>query len=308
MGRRLIGVAVLVLALIAMATVPALGGRRVAGDAIAAEISSPPAVGDCLASRNGLASTSADVGFGQSSDYLTVDCAEPHLGEVIGVAPRSSYPLDSRGPVTVPDLGECAEIANAYLGVAHSLEPGDRSPLLGPWHPASTGRMDFLGPDDLQQRAGQDWLACVLVSRQGRVSGSVAGMYAGAARVNTLATCRPDVDVRLDVVVPCREPHAMEVFGWRVADETSGGQRTLDASCLLLVERMTGMTDATAGGALQVRSVILHLDRDGVLQDGYPPAPDNGSGRAICTVIATPPHLLGGSLTGLGDGPVPLVG
>ncbi len=308
MGRRLIGVALLVLAVMAASVLPAAGGKRIAGEAVAAQIAPPPQVGDCLASRNGLASTSAEVGFGISSDYATVDCGTPHLGEVIGVGPRSSYPLDSRGPVTVPDLGECIEIANGYLGVAHSLEPGDRSPLLGPWRPASTGRLDFLGPDALQQRAGQDWLACVLVSRQGRVSGSVAGMYAGPARVNSLATCRPDVNVRLDLVVPCREPHAMEVFGWRVADETSGGQRTLDASCRLLVERLTAMPDPTAGGALEVRTVILHLDHNGVLQDGYPPVPGNGTGRAICTVAAAPPRMLDGSLTGLGDGPVPLAG
>ena len=50
MDRRVAGIAVLVLALVAVVTVPSVSGRRVVGTASALTFPEPPKVGQCLAS------------------------------------------------------------------------------------------------------------------------------------------------------------------------------------------------------------------------------------------------------------------
>ena len=148
-------------------------------------------------------------------------------------------------------------------------------------------------------------MACLLVSPQGAVTGSSAGVFAGPVRRNPLAVCRPGADVLLDIAISCRRPHVMELLGWRVADESVGGKRPLDASCVDLARRMTGRPDPTADGALQVAAIVIHYDAYGVLHNGYGPGPHSELNRAACAMSATGSRLLGGTLTGLGEAPIP---
>jgi hypothetical protein len=303
MDRRLLGAGLLVLAVVVVSAVPALDGRRVAGSPVPIDVPPPPRVGHCLAEleferRNGGSMAAAD------RVDQTVDCARPHVGEVIAVGPTASFPRTKNGSATVPDLGTCAEILHSYMGVAGSLQSGDQ---LGPWQPPASGRFWYMRPDELEQRAGAGWLACVVSSRHGPVTGSVADAYADRARANPLAICHFDGTVRFAVSVPCVEPHAAEVFGWRTADVAVTNQEALDASCRQLAQRLTGMPDPTAGGALRVRTLRVYTDNNGVLQAGDPPVPWHGYGRAVCSLVAEPPRLLGDTLTGLGDRPVPFV-
>jgi hypothetical protein len=113
------------------------------------------------------------------------------------------------------------------------------------------------------------------------------------------------VDVLLDIAISCLRPHAMELLGWRVADESVGGQRPLDQSCVELARRMTGMSDPTAGGELRVAAIVTHYDVNGILTAGYGSGPHSELNRAACTVSRTGSRLLAGTLTGLGDAPVP---
>jgi hypothetical protein len=145
-------------------------------------------------------------------------------------------------------------------------------------------------------------------SPQGTVSGSARGIYSGSSRGNPLAVCSPGTDVLLDLSLPCTRPHAMEILGLRSADESVGGQRPLDQSCAALEARVTGMTDPTAGGALQVAAVVIHYDAQGILQHGFAPGPHSELGRAACTASAPGPRSQGGSLVGLGSGPLPWAG
>ena len=289
-------------------TVPALAGIRIAGNPVAIDISPVPTVGDCLRRLESDPATAAPVaGTDPVTPLLTVQCTLPHDAQVISLTQDpDKFPVVQRnGGARYPNLDACGDAAYPFLGVRAPSDAGDRSELLGPWMPASMGSFLFLSPDPLQHRVGQHWLACLLVSPQGLVTGSSAGVFAATARSNPLALCHPGADVLLDIAISCLRPHAMELLGWRVADESVGGQRPLDESCRELARRMTGMTDPSAGGELQVAAIVTHYDVNGVLQPGFGPGPHSELNRAACTVSRTGSRLLDGTLTGLGDAPVP---
>lgn len=238
-----------------------------------------------------------------------VSCGDSHQGEIVRIAMDvGEFPVTTLSGVAVPDLAACRDAAYPYLGMRSPTEAGDRSNLLGPWSPPSIGSYGFVRPDSLQRRAGQRWVACVLSSPQGEVRGSAREIYAGPARENPFAVCSPGTNVLLDLAVPCRRPHPMEILGWRSADESAGGQRPLDQSCAELAGRVTGMADPTAAGALRVAAVVIHYDSQGILRPGFAPAPHSELGRAACTVSAAGTRVLDGSLVGLGDGPLPWAG
>jgi hypothetical protein len=306
MGRRTAGVALVIGVVLAALTVPQLAGIRIAGQPVGLSIAAAPAVGDCLRPRGSdAAATHVAVGMGPVAP-VTVPCALPHDAQVISVtSDPGQFPVVEQSGGQYPDLGACADAAYPFLGIRLPTDAGDRSNLLGPWRPASLGTFMFLSPDAMQRRVGQSWLACLLVSPQGIVTGSAAGVFTGRARGNPLALCRPGANVLLDMAISCNRPHAMELIGWRVADESVGGQRPLDQSCAELARRLTGMSDPTAGGALLVAAIVTHYDATGILRDGYAPAPHSELNRAACVITPTGSRLLAGTLTGLGDAPVP---
>jgi hypothetical protein len=295
--------AVIVAALI----VPQLAGVRIAGNAVAATVAPAPTVGDCLLRTPSNPVNDPVPGVARDAPLLTVQCSLPHDAQVISLTQdRDQFPAVHRdSSARYPNIDACSDLAYPFLGVRALNEAGDRSGLLGPWLPASIGTFVFLSPDPTQRRVGQRWLACLLISPQGLVTGSSAGVFVAPARSNPLAVCHKGANVLLDVSISCQRPHAMELLGWRVADESVSGQRPLDQSCAELVRRMTGMSDPTAGGELLVAAVVMHFDGNGVLSAGYGPGPHSEWNRAACTVSRTGSRLLAGSLTGLGDAPVP---
>ena len=109
MDRRLAGLAVLILAVVAVTVVPGLSGRRVAGSAVAKSFPDPPAVGDCALSapdgpgRNYAEPSELDVG-----EVTWGPCTGPIAGEVVvGAEPAG-------GPATPRD----DPALDCYLGAA----------------------------------------------------------------------------------------------------------------------------------------------------------------------------------------------
>jgi hypothetical protein len=301
--RSVRGIALIIVAMVGALTVPNLTGHRISGLGTAVAIPPPPRVGDCLL-RNDPVTLLPEVGADEATPRLP--CSSPHDGEIILLATTlHEFPMIKQGGTRFPDPALCAEAAYPYLGVHRMTEGGVRSALLGPWWPASIGRFGFLSPSPLQRRAGQTWLACVLSSPQGVVTGSAAAVLHDRASRNPVAFCLPGTNVLLDVSISCGRPHAMEVLGWRVADESVGGQRPLDTSCAELAVRMTGMRDPTARGQLSVAAVVGHYDTNGILQAGYGPGPHSELNCAACTISAAGTRMLDGTLTGLGDAPLP---
>lgn len=103
--------------------------------------------------------------------------------------------------------------------------------------------------------------------------------------------------------VPIAEPHAVEMFGYALAETGQTTQPKLNAGCVALVRRFTGMPDPTAGGTLQVVARATHMSGDSRLP-GLSPAGDD-SGRATCTVETPGNRRLKATLLQLGTHPVP---
>jgi len=300
MDRRPLGIGVVLVVLTAALVTPIFSGHRIGGRAAAVEIAAQPVVGDCLLDIR-RDPGSAGVADGQPT---VVPCTVPHHGEIITqTATMAAAPTSRSGGGQVPSLAACAKTAYWYLGV-HPLDwVGQRSVSLDSWWPAFAADFGMLRPSPLQRRVGQSWVACVMTSPHGLIRGSTAHLYGGTPRPSPIALCSPTAEIVLYESVSCDRPHATEIVGWRVADQSSAHQATFEQSCTELVGRMTGRTDTGADGALRVAVAIIR-STDGLAREGWGPG-HSGPYRAACTIGTAGPRLLTGSVIGLGDAPLP---
>jgi hypothetical protein len=167
----------------------------------------------------------------------------------------------------------------------------------------------LLGPDIWQYLAGQKWIACVIYPRAAPYSGTVRGGLAGPAAA-AFGCCQDGLEPAPQQRVSCAGPHQSETFA--IATNADVDPGVLDSSCRELVTTATGMRDPTAGGELAVE-VVVGGSFGVSTQPGTPSAGspvfadpvDSERGQAACVIsVVVDRHLLG-SLTGLGDGPVP---
>jgi len=300
MDRRPLGLGVLLVVLLAALVAPIFIGHRIGGTAIAVAIPAPPLVGDCLHDvRRDPGSTGVAAG-----SPMVVPCELPHRGEIITQTANVATAATNRpGGGQVSSLAACAKTAYWYLGVHPLDREGQRSVLLGAWWPAFAADFRLLRPSPLQLRVSHSWSACVMTSPHGLVSGSAARLYGGAPRKSPIALCTATAEVVLHVSVSCNRPHATEIVGWRVAEQSSANQESVDQSCTELAARLTGRADPSAGGALRVAVVVIR-STDRLVHEGWGPG-HSGPFRAACTIGATGPRLLTGSLSGIGDAPLP---
>lgn len=300
MDRRSLGLGVIIVVLVTALTVPLLAGRKVVGIAVALTVPAAPRVGDCLLDI--APDPASSTGAGPAPEV--VPCTSPHHAEVITQTVTVVDALDRRsGGGDVPDLAACANTAYWYPGVHPLDRAGERSAVLGPWWPAFSADFQSLLPGPLQLRIGQSWVACVVTSPHELTSGSVAHLFGGPPRPNPVALCTPPGQIQLRVAIDCDQPHPTEIVGWRVADENTATPRLFDQSCADLSGRITGMTDPTAQGALRSAVVIIR-SADGAVHAGWGPGRE-APYRAACTISTASSRLLTGSLTGLGNAPVP---
>lgn len=300
MDRRAGGLGVVMTVLLVALVVPALGGRRIGGTPTAIAVTAAPAVGDCLLQ---VAPDPAERP-GAGDQLRLVPCALPHDGEVITVSGiGSATPVSGVVDRPVRDLAACASTAYQYFGV-HPLDgENERSALLGTWWPGFAATFAMLRPGSTQVRSGQAWSACVLSSPHGSTAGTAAQLYGGSPRSSPFALCTSATDIGRYRSIPCRHPHSMEILGWRVTDESARGAAEFGESCNQLARRVTAMDDPSARGALRVAVVVIRADAGQVLE-GWGPG-HAGPYRAACTISVAVPRQLTGSLTGLGDGPLP---
>ncbi len=300
MGRQWSGLALVAAVLLAAVAVPTVAGRKTAGNAVALLGPAAPRGGDCLLD------VSPDRGSRTAAAPapLPVPCSSAHDGEIItATATVIGVSISKKGGGDVPDVEACANTAYWYFGVHPPDRAGERSAVLGRWWPAFSATFRILLPSPLQLRVGQSWSACVMISPHGSIVGSPAHVFGGPPQPSPIALCTPQTAIMLDVAVPCNQPHTTEILGWRVAEEDTAIQGSFDQSCAELAARITGMSDPSAGGAL--RSAVEYLRvADGLVHEGWGPG-QGGPYRAACTISTTAAHLLAGSLTGLGNAPVP---
>ena len=143
-----------------------------------------------------------------------------------------------------------------------------------------------------------------MVGLHGPIGGGKARLFSGAApQRNAIASCVPPGRVAPPMSISCDQPHPREILGWQVADAGTDAATSFARSCSELARRMMGMSDPTADGALGVSVVVLR-NPDDVAREAWGPG-HGGPYRAACTIGTSSARLLAGSLTGLGNSPVP---
>ena len=300
MDRRPLGLGVVFVVLAAALVTPTLLGRRITGTAVAVPIAAAPQVGDCLLdSRQDPGS--AGVANGAPT---VVPCTSRHDGEIITqTATIGATAASRRGGGQVPSLAACATTAYWYLRGASAGRSGPAVRFIGCVVAGIRRRFPDAAPRRVQLRVGQSWSACVLMSPHGLVTGSVAHLYGGTPRASPIALCSATSDIKLYMSVSCDQPHATEIIGWRVADQSLADEASMRQSCSELAVRMIGRTDPEANGELQIAVVVIR-STEGPVREGWGPG-HSGPYRAACTVGTAGPRLLTRSLSGLGAAPLP---
>lgn len=297
-----------------------VGGRAAfapAGDRSASRgpIPGPPAVGDCLLDPTVIASQ-ALIGPAPKHPWLrTGPCQGRRFGEVAAVLTKHDLPAptpSSSQPDTGPNSGNDTEVLDPYEPPcfdAVTVWVGPPSPA-GPqifdrWLTDSfTVGVVLSGPNQIQNAAGQDWVACIgaginwgtaIPDAAGAIGhdaigydATIHGMFSPGPPPSTFALCTPTTDNQEPVA--CTTAHRVERFG---AMNTEHAVTEADRrGCQTLVRHLTGMPDPTAGGKLTITV------------DDY--AAPTGYHFLHCLIVTVSPHQLTGPLLGLADRPAPV--
>ena len=302
MDRRLVGIVVLVVALVAVAVVPSVAGRRVAGSAVATVLAGPPEVGDCLSAPVPMTVRS---GVPPEIPYTPSrfgSCDGLIAGEIVAVWPDAA---SAQAATTSRLAGPCYQATAGYAGLQSSRRstdvPGAQPAGTVRWKPTIGLDPYHVVPGAMEQRAGQSWVACLAVPN-GRKSyvGTLRDAFTTGSLPAEFGLCWAGGDIdRLPGPVPCDEPHAAELLAnGFIRDRSTAPTELIDAACPALASRLMRTGDPTRGGELQIIA-----DRFG------DPASRSDAPLTIgCVVSATGGQLLSGTVIGLGDRPAPLVG
>ncbi|MEP6561958.1 MAG: hypothetical protein ABJD68_12905 [Nakamurella sp.] len=305
MDRRVAGIVVLIVALLAVVVVPSISGRRVTGNPIGLTFADPPRVGDCLTA---LPAGSAEKGGGTpevSAAAITFGtCSGSIGGEVVGVWPTAAAAqADQSGSRRG---GPCYRQAADFAGL---LPFGRSTDVFGAafdravyWKPTIGFNPVNVVPEPLAAAAGRTWVACLVIpTRETSYRGTLRAAYVGGRLPDAYGLCwnRDDLDSAA-TLLHCDEPHAAELLatGW-VEDRSKIDLPDLDASCLTVAGRIMRTADPTRQGAISI--VTDPVSKDGAQRADAPLAVN-------CFATAVSPQQLSGTVIGLGDSPLPLVG
>ena len=145
-------------------------------------------------------------------------------------------------------------------------------------------------------------MACLAVptARDGYV-GTLRDAFTTGSMPDEFGSCWGGTDLdQMPAVVRCAEPHRAELLatGW-IRDRVEAPSAVIDSSCAEVAGRIMHTADPTRGGALQVVADRLTGD-----VASRPDAPLS----IACFVTSAGAQQLSGTLIGLADRPVPLVG
>jgi hypothetical protein len=303
MDRRLAGIVLLVIALVAVTVVPSVTGRRVAGSAVATVFPDPPVVGDCLqapfpADRRSGVPPEIDVTATRFGS-----CAGLIAGEVVAVWPTAAA---VEAAPTSRRSGPCYQATATFAGldtVGRSTDlPG--APPSGPirWKPTINFEPYHVVPGEQEASAGRSWVACVAAAT-GRPAyqGTLKDAFTTGSLPVEFGLCWAGEDIdRLPTSVPCNQPHASQLLSTGyIRDRIAAPTELIDAACPDIAKRLMRTDDPTRGG--QLRIVSDRFTGDVVSRTDAPLT-------IGCIVTAAGPQLLSGTVIGLGDRPAPLVG
>jgi hypothetical protein len=303
MDRRLGGIMVLFVALVAVIVVPSIAGRRVPGSVVATVFPLPPAAGDCLlapfpvAVRSGVPS---EIPFPATRFG---SCEGSIAGEVVAVWPTADA---AEAAATSRRAGPCYQAAATFAGLESTRRSTDLpdAPADGTirWKPTIGFDAYHVVPGDQERKAGRSWVACLAVPT-GRPTyrGTLTDAFTTGSLPAEFGLCWEGDDIdRLPGPVPCTQPHAAELLATGfIRDRLAAPTEFIDAACPAMASRLMRTDDPTRGGQLRIvsdRSTGDVFSRsDAPLTIG-------------CMVVSAGPQRLSGTVIGLGDRPAPLVG
>ncbi len=301
MDRRLVGVALVVVALAAVMVAPVLSGIRSIGTAVPIALPSPPAVGDCVARLP------ADVtNSGQAPPQLSMDrvllgpCQGLIAGEVVAYWPDEAALVDApRSRRAGPCYSPLAQFAGLTLDARSTgaAEPWLVEPVS--WRPTLAYQSFLIAPTDLERRAGRAWSACVIAPAGGQpYRGSLAGSFGiGTLPVGFGSCWTSDPSGQLAGPAECARPHTAQLLatGW-TGPYGSSPDAEVVSSCQRVAARVMETADPARGGQL-----TFVADRMGVVAAQWSGNPSTLG----CFVTSADRRPLIGLVTGIRDGPLP---
>lgn len=292
------GWVVLLLALAVAVIVPNLTPKHIAGVAVGTPPAPPPAVGDCIVETFEADSSMTSTPGGWQPNY-----SHPSVGPCRGTVYGQVTAIISHPQVTPNDSGADANFTRCPDGSRHEGLPAgsDEGKAYGHWYVSLLATTMLIGPTPRQTAAGAHWAACVLTVNANQTLGldaPVSQWRRSRQVAGAVGQCLLVTSPRIQTSEDCSITHAAESFG-----NTSGPLTPeLIASCRALVNDLTGMTDPTAGGRLQVEVVSYDNNYTQVTAAKQRIRADTSQ---VCMVNGEHRSYLKGSLLALGGQPVP---
>ena len=295
MHRKVVAIGAFSAALLIILVMNAVLAPPRRGEAVRAVAPAAPEIGAC--------------GVLQGSELQLLDCAQIHTVEV---ALRWSAADPSAGPAL--SFAQCAAAVREYAGTPPAQD--EDAHQANAWTvPLRYRQVIATGPDGGNLR-GWSWQAC-LVAPTGPApfsgyDGSIRHLPAAGAASSTLRVCYAE-PAKAATVVPCTTAHIGEIIGTQPVsassaepDASPGG--TLLQSCGTAAELATGAEDPTFDNRLRV---VILSDLGG--QATAPFSADigvyytaQGLSWLVCAVESSDGEILGDTVAGIGDGPLPL--
>jgi hypothetical protein len=309
MDRRLAGLVVLMVVLVAATALPGFSGRRVAGVSNAKVFPDPPAVGDCALSP--LDSAVRNSGSRTPEIDATAVTWGSCTGEVFGEIVDLGFASAAAGPTNPGSTnssserrpGRCSRAVAAFAG----LNPTSPRPTIPgtplfehiSWAPTLGFDPYRVVPGEEERGTGRTWSRCLVAPIVHRsYQGTPAHAFQTGQMPGEFGLCWSGTDLdRVIDLIPCDEPHAAELLATAFVEDRSlvtrdDYQRTCGQIATLIMR-----TDAPILGG-ELTAVIDPVTSDG---ESLPTSPQTVG----CFVASAGERLLDQTVIALADRPVP---
>jgi len=303
---------VLVVVLLAVVVASGLSQHRVPGSPQAVPVPGPPALGDCVVAPIRYTDSTRrepDKVFAYPARE-TSNCSGTRYAEVIAVIADPSKPkilrnTDSSYAIEDDNSKQCYSAALRYLGLSVSEIP--TSSDFDAWTVGTTLSVEVDAPSVRQVAAHQHWLACSLGLPPGqdqsgewqRYTGSLRNAMIAGTRRDAFGTCEAGPAGQSGMAL-CSEPHATQEMVFGAVGKAAVSRSDVEQNCRRAVSTVTGLSDITAHGALEM-NLGIYGTQGGPISGASVPA----RSFVVCSLRTTGTRKLAGSLIALGTRPIP---
>ncbi len=298
--RRRLGVVLLAVAVLVVLVSVGVQPRRVAGSPRAVSAPGPPSVGDCVPDPVNLATWPTNPFVYPQLNFEA--CEGLRFGEVVAVLANpteasATTGSSHSGPVGDPNSETCLEKGDGFDGGVAQFQY---------WSPRIFAFSAPIAPSPLQQAMGQHWLACAMfIPADGQpevrhYDGSLRNAFFTGNQRDVLGFCGDGRDWTTGYVTVCSLPHQFQVLASGVVGGDDVPRDELQRTCVQVAQRLTGLPDVTAEGALAVN--VQSIENTGA---SFASADGQVEATLGCGISTVGGRRLAGSLVALGALPIP---